>query len=204
LRIAIEHADVTRRAVETAKNSVARAMRHQDSCSDLLDQATEAVNAAKSARADRLAAAAASGEAVTSDRGLLEARASEVAATDELEAAGISLASLQAAVEDPERLNMAAQKRVAECARLVLAGSAEQALQTVARLQAELGTALGALWMIHKEAFPWPPTPESERMRFQFQYPPAPILDRNNPGAARWEEYFEALKRSADAAPPSI
>jgi len=95
LRRAIEQADVTRRAVESARNSVARAMRHQDSCSDLLDQAREAVNTAKAARADRLAAAATSGAAVTSDRGLLDARASEVAATDELEAAGIALLTCQ-------------------------------------------------------------------------------------------------------------
>jgi hypothetical protein len=204
LRRAIEHADATRRAVEASKNSVARAMRHQDECVDRLTLATEAVTVAKSARASRLAAAAASGAAVTSDRGMLEARAAEVAARDELEAAGLSLAELQAAVEDPERLDRAAQKRVADCARVVLRGSAEQGLQTVARLQAELTTALGAIWAIHREAFPWPPTPESERIRFQFQYPPAPVLDRSNPGAAKFDEYFLHLQRDADAAPPSI
>jgi hypothetical protein len=128
-----------------------------------------------------------------------------VAATDELEAAGISLASLQEALEQPEYQHRKSRERVEAAARAVLAGSLEGAVANLTRLKAQINEAYGAVWQLHRASLdPWaPPTPEQNAIKFQL-FPPELHLTESNPGAARFGEYLEALKAGCGKSARSV
>jgi hypothetical protein len=204
LAIAISARDAAAKKVAEARASIGRAHRYVDQCSERLELATAAGVEARDNLARRVTASAVDGTSFVPDGAMRAARLDEQDAEDCLAAAKAALAAVSATVEDPESHYRASETRVTEAARVVLAKSADEALQAALSLRAQLTTALGAIWAIHREAFPWPPTPESERVRMAFTYLPQPNLSLDNPGAAAWSAYWSELLKNADAAPPSI
>lgn len=204
LEIAISARDATAKKVADARASIGRAHRYVDQCSERLELATAAGVEARDNLTRRVTASAVDGISFAPDGAMRAARLDEQDAEDSLAAAKAALRATEALLEDPADDLKLRDRRVAEAARIVLTQSSEQEIATVARLKQELVTAMGSLWAIHREVYAWPPTLESERLRMAFNYMPQANLSLDNPGAARWAEYFAHLQQDASAAPPPI
>jgi hypothetical protein len=204
LAIAISAREATAKKVAEARAAIGRAHRYADQCSERLERATAAGIAARDNLARRATASAVGGSELIPDGSLRACRLEEIDAEDSCVASKAALSATEALLDEASDELRLREKHVAECSRVILAKSADEALQTVLSLRAQLTTALGAVWAIHREAYPWPPTPESERFRMAYTYLPEPNLSLDNHGAARWAEYFAHLQQDADAAPPSI
>jgi hypothetical protein len=119
-----------------------------------------------------------------------------VAATDELEAAGISLASLQEALEQPEYQHRKSRERVEAAARAVLAGSLEGAVANLTRLKAQINEAYGAVWQLHRASFRPMGAADARTERHQISTFPAgvaPYRKQSRGGAVR------GIPRSAES-----
>jgi hypothetical protein len=205
LAVAINSASEARRAVDAAAASRGRALRMVDQAEDRLAAATSAVTEAKDSLARRMTSyATEGGTALAPDSILSNCRAEERDAADNLDAARAALNAVEATLEGPLDALRASEKRVSELSRVILGRHIEAAVSDVARLATALSSARATLWFLHRECHQWPPTPDSERVRFAFTYMPELDLSLNNQTAARWAEYLAALKLDADAAPPSI
>jgi hypothetical protein len=130
-----------------AREAIGRGHRLVDECEERVAQAVEAVAAAKSAQAWRMAASAATaGALLAADRGIREARARHTDAEDELDAARAALVELERAAD-------AAQKRAIEAktAGIKLAAAGVVAVEidaTISRaiaLRSELETRIVSL-----------------------------------------------------------
>jgi hypothetical protein len=71
-----------------------------------------------------------------------------------------------------------------------MASAIEPAVADVVRLKQALSESLGTLHLLHSECFSWPPSSESDRIKFLL-FQPELHLNRDNPGAVKWAEYLE-------------
>jgi hypothetical protein len=203
LAIAISNAAEARRAVDNAKAAIGRAGAYVSQCEERLASAVAAGIAARDNLARRVTASAVDGSELIPDGSLRACRLEEIDAEDSCAAAKAALAATEILLEEPADELRQAALRVSEAARVILARHLEPARADVARLAAALTDARATLWFLHREVHPWPPTPESERIRFSYTYLPEPNLSLENPGAASFAEYFSRLQRDADAQPPT-
>jgi hypothetical protein len=204
LAAAIAEAATTARNVADARGAIGLAHRLADEAEERVASATEGVTAARDAMARRLTRSATEGKVLAPDPSMRAARDRLTDAEDERDVARIAVSAVSANVEELERLDTKARERVARAARVVLGSATESLVAEVARADSELSAARGALWFLYSEVHAYAPTSEGNEVRRLLVAPPEIQLNRQNTGAVRWIEYFEALKQSADAVPPTL
>jgi hypothetical protein len=202
LATAIEEATAAERIAEAARSAVALAREMVDTAEARLSTALDDVVQARSAHANRLVAAAQSGKAAAPDTALRAARAHEAEARDDADAAKEALATVEAALTDPEAELQRAQKRVATLVKPIMAPATEQLMAEIAQLQEQAGARRAALSFLLSECFPWPPSDESRRLEAFLSAPIYPFDYKAHPALVPWRQAQEALTRDADAALP--
>jgi hypothetical protein len=214
LAAAIEAATVAERAAASARNAATRAGEMVEQAQQQLEAASAAVTSARELQADRLADAAKTGNAPAPDRSMREARAREVDATDELDAARAALATCETGARRDEDAHQRANRAVGAAADAVIrsSGTIGRLLKETAALQVQLGEKRRTLLFLfhgslvseedwcNVNSFLAPPNFPAISQKLGF----STSLNADWPHAPpSWRAAREALLRDPDAALPS-
>jgi hypothetical protein len=121
---------------------------------------------------------------------------------DEADAAKAALATVEAALEEPEAELRRAQKRVAAVVKVIMAGAIEPLMAEIERLQSEAGQKRSILAFLLGECFSWPPSEESKQVNSFLAKPIYSFDSTKHPALEPWRAAQEALAQSADAPLP--
>ena len=219
---AIERSTDAERIAIAAREAVTRASEMVKAATAQLDDATADVATARERQATNMAAAAKSGAASSPDKSMREARAQEIDASDELDAARAALAACEAALIEPEKTHTNAQQYVESCADAVMATGVAALLVEAEAIQRELGVKRAVLQFLRKDCIE-PYCPASEIINWDevnaggvprskkneapavSKFLDAPVFsfyDTTHPAIEPWRAARDALMRDASAPLP--
>jgi hypothetical protein len=190
------------RDLESSEAASARAQDIVRAARREADDASDALDAARTSATARLVSAASGGATTAPDSAMREIRARLQGAEDELEIARDALAVVEIAEADHREALRRARKRVDEAAKDALAVAIDPAIEKVARLEAELEAAKAALWFLHLNCFDRAPTEKSASIggmlpNRQF------YLHSGHHAVGPWHQALAALTADPDAPLPT-
>jgi DNA repair exonuclease SbcCD ATPase subunit len=202
LAAAIAAETEAKRAATSARDAVQRASRMAEQAAAKLDAASADAAKVKDAQASRMAEAATKGTPLTPDQSIRNARAHEVDAQDDFDAARAALASVEAALADAQDAHREAEKRLGVAVGAVMATGALQLLEELAELQARTVEARIVLRSLSRALG------ESEAARTISEFLGRAFLmpelnHETRPACGSWAGAFDPLRQSADAPLPT-
>jgi hypothetical protein len=200
LAAAIAAETEAKRAAASARDAVQRASHMAEQAAAKLEAASADAAKVKNAQASRMAEAATKGIPLLPDQSIRLARAREVDAQDDLDAARAALAVVEAALADAQDAHREAGERLGMAADAVVATGALQLLAEMEALQAEVVEKRIVLWSLARRTLG-----ESEAARKISEFLGRAFLmpelnGETRPACDAWRAARDAL-RSNPAAP---